>query len=1081
MNGPDTHLTESQQAALLKRLSGRRRMPQADSSKSEIPISDRSGPLALSFAQQRLWFLSQLEGVSASYHVPWGVRLSGTLDRAAWRKSLDSLLARHEALRTVFDAPGGQPQAVLRPAEAGFALIEHDLQPALEGPQSLAQLATDEASAPFDLRQGPLIRGRLIRLGPDEHVFLLTLHHIVADGWSMGVLLNELSALYRAFVAGQDDPLPALPLQYPDYAAWQRQWLVGERLQHQADYWRRQLAEAPVLLALPTDRPRPAQQTFLGQRLHVVLDAELTAGLKRLSQQQGTTLFITLLAAWAAVLSRLSGQDDLVIGTPTANRNRQELEPLIGFFVNTLALRLDLSGDPSVAALLARVRQTALAAQDHQDLPFEQVVEIVQPPRQLAHTPVFQVMFAWQNNEAGRLDLPGLQAQPFEAVLDTVKFDLGLSLAETGEGTIAGSFSYATALFDTATIERQHGYLLRVLRAMAADAGQSVGRIDLLSASERELVLHGWNRTETAYPQDDSVHALFEAQARRSPEAIALVQDDQSLTYAQLNTRANRLAHRLIALGVRPGDCVATVLERSLALIVAQLGILKAGGVYVPIDPQLPAARQVWLIGDCAAKLLIGEEDDIDEALPILAVDLAAGDGHDVGNPALALAGGDAAYVMYTSGTTGTPKGVVVPHRAVNRLVIHNGYAEFRPEDRVAFAANPAFDASTLEVWGALLNGGTCVVIDQATLLTPGRLRDVLQARGVTVMWLTVGLFNQMAETLAPVFRQLRLLMVGGDALDPRVVAQVLDRSAPGQLLNGYGPTETTTFAATYAITASDGQTPIPIGRPIANTYVYLLDAYQQPVPLGAVGELYIGGAGVARGYLHRPELTAERFLDDPFHAGAGARMYRTGDQARYRPDGNLEFLGRNDHQVKLRGFRIELGEIEARLAEHPQVREAVVVMREEAVGDKRLVGYVTWHGDAAPDVASLRAHLAQQLPDYMVPAAFVGLAQLPLTPNGKLDRKALPAPQDGAYARQAYESAQNEIEAALIQLWETLLGVDNVSRHDNFFALGGHSLLATRLINRMRMEFNADIPLRALFETPTIAGLATQLSEQAY
>ena len=1041
-----------------------------------ISKTSRDVPLPPSFAQQRLWFLSQIEGNSAAYHVPFAMRLTGPLDRAALKRSLDRLLTRHEALRTVFALRDGQPQIDLQSIDRGFDLVEHDLQRAPDASVLLEQWRNEEVRAPFDLARGPLIRARLIRLAPEEHVFLLTQHHIVSDGWSVGVLFNELGALYRAFAAGADDPLPPLAIQYPDYAVWQREWLSGERLQSQVDYWRTQLADAPVLLELPTDRPRPPAQSFAGATVDVVLDAELTQALKRLSQQHGTTLFMTLLAAWAAVLSRLSGQDDVVIGTPTAGRNRQELEPLIGFFVNTLALRVDLADEPSVAQLLARVRATALAAQDHQDLPFEQVVETVQPPRRLAHTPLFQVMFAWENNEEGILDLPGLKVEPVDAPLDTAKFDVSLYLSESGD-TIVGGLSYATALFDASTIERHREYLLTLLHAMTADSTQSVARIDLLSPGERELLVHGWNRTESPYPSERCIHELFEEQVRKSPSAVAVVQGDVELTYAQLNAHANRLARRLIAAGVRPGDFVAVVLARSAALIAAQLAILKAGAAYAPVDPQFPAARRAWQIADCEAKIVIADDEQTVDGVRTIAVDAvdavdaSACAADDDVNPSVAISSRDAAYVMYTSGSTGTPKGVVVPHRAVNRLVIDNGYAHFLPSDRVAFASNPSFDASTLEVWAPLLNGGRCVVVDQSTLLTPERFRTLLQTTGVDVMWLTVGLFNQIEASLGPVFRQLRILMIGGDALDPKVVANMLRNNAPGRLLNGYGPTETTTFAATYEIAECDGKTPLPIGRPIANTQIYLLDRYGQPVSLGAVGELYIGGAGVARGYLNRPELTAERFVEDPFGGDSDGRLYRTGDLARYRADGIIEFLGRRDHQVKLRGFRVELGEIEARLAEHARVRESVVLAREDAPGDVRLVAYVLARGEI--EVMELRAHLAQQLPQYMVPGAFVVLDAFPLNANGKLDRNALPKPDSQAVAARAYAAPQGAIEQALAAIWSGMLGIEHVGRNDSFFELGGHSLLAMRLIARMRADFRVEVPVSALFEKSRLFALA--------
>ncbi|WQO95369.1 amino acid adenylation domain-containing protein (plasmid) [Sinorhizobium medicae] len=1055
-----------------------------------MPVG-RDGALPLSYSQQRLWFLAQLDEDSTNYNIPLGWRLQGRLDRVAWRRSLDRLFARHEALRCTFVAGEDNPQVQILSGDRGLPVVEHDLRDRPEAQAALLDLCQEEARTPFDLAREPLIRGRLIRLADEEHVFLLTQHHIVSDGWSLGVLVRELSSLYRAFEAGEDDPLPPLAIQYPDYAAWQRQWLSGERLQRQAQYWRDTLSGAPARLALPTDRPRPAQQSFAGASVPVVIDQVLTRGLKRLSRQHGTTLFMTVLAAWAAVLSRLSGQDDIVIGVPTANRRRREIEDLIGFFVNTLAVRIDLSGEPSVSDLLERARRAALTAQDHQDLPFEQVVEIVQPPRALDHTPLFQVGLAWQNNTGGSLDLPGLRVEVAGEGLDQVKFDLELNLGEQGEA-IAGTLGYATALFDRATIERQCGYLLALLRAMLADAEQPVSELDILPPDERSYLLEELNRTETDYPSDLCVHALFEAQVRRAPDAVALVFEEQSISYGALNADANRLAYHLIGLGVRPDQPVAICVERSPAMVVGLLAILKAGGAYVPLDPAYPSERLRQLLDDARPRLLLcdaaGRAALGAEAIADLsAVDLDAAtawadqSADDPDPHALGLTARNLAYVIYTSGSTGTPKGVMVEHRGMTNYLswARESYA---PTSSSVVSSSLAFDATVNSLFAPLVSGGHALLTKEGDEVEGIRSRVGTPCGLVNVTPSHLDVLGQQLQ-LAGDASQVEVLVIGGEALSSSTVELWRQIQPAARMVNEYGPTEAVVGCAFHDIPADlSASTNVPIGRPIANTRIYLLDGHGQPVPFGAVGELYIGGAGVARGYLNRPDLTAERFLADPFSGKAGARMYRSGDLARYLPDGNLEFLGRNDDQVKIRGFRIEPGEIAARLLEHELVGDAAVVAHADAAGDKRLVAYVvakTTDGSAEADgaglAASLRAHLGGLLPDYMVPSAFVRLDALPLTVNGKLDRKVLPVPDDDAYARRAYEAPQGEIETLLAGIWAELLGVERVGRHDNFFELGGHSLLTVQMMERLR-RLSLGVEVRTVFAKPMLADLAASL-----
>ncbi|WXG14266.1 amino acid adenylation domain-containing protein [Xenorhabdus griffiniae] len=1032
--------------------------------------------LPLSFAQQRLWFLAQFEGMSDTYHIPLALRLRGQLDIHAWQQALNHLFARHEALRSIFITVNEQPQVELLPADFGLPMKKYDLRKVLEVDEQLKRLCEQEAKMPFNLACDPLIRSVLIQLADDEYVFLLTQHHIVSDGWSLGILKSELNALYSACLNQQPNPLPPLMIQYPDYAAWQRQWLSAERIQVQSDYWRRVLADAPVLLDLPTDRPRPPEQLFAGNLWPINLDAELTASLKRLSEQQGATLFMTLLSAWSIVLSRLSGQDDVVIGTPCAGRSRREVESLIGFFVNTLALRIDLSGEPNVAELLARVRKTALAAQEHQDLPFEQVVEIVQPPRRLAHTPLFQVMFAWQSNEIVEWRLPGLTISPFEQALDVVKFDLELNLFEE-EDRIVGYLGYSTALFDQSTIERHVEYLHTILQAMVADIQQPVGEMNILAPVERQLLLETWNATVAPYPEQLCIHQLIEQQVERTPDAIAVRYENQALSYAELNARANRLAHQLMALGVIPDQPVAICVTRSLERIVGLLAVLKAGGAYVPLDPAYPGERLAYLLTDAAPTVLladhIGRAALGEEALTTLTVlDPNTLPDQSDNNPQIPnLTSRHLAYVIYTSGSTGRPKGVMIEHQSlVNLTLEHIAQFDIGVTSRMLQFASFGFDASVWEIMMTLGSGAMLVIPTETIRQDPHLLWHYLEEQSVTHACLTPALLRDGADL--PMLTIKPTVILGGEAPSPTLI-QTLNRQAT--LFNAYGPTEITVCATTWNCPSDYTGGLIPIGRPTVNKRVYLLDKHGQPVPLGAVGELHIGGVGIARGYLNRPDLTAERFLTDPFSQIPDARMYRTGDLARYLPDGNLVFVGRNDQQVKIRGFRIELGEIETRLTEHPLVSEALVV----ALGDgqnKRLVAYVVAQTDDGL-ATSLREHLSARLPDYMVPTAFVRLDAFPLTPNGKLDRQALPAPGEKAFARQVYEAPQGEIEIALAAIWCELLEVEKISRHDSFFALGGHSLLAVRMIERLRC-MGLGISVQALFQHPTLSVLAQSLSQ---
>ncbi|HEU4560010.1 MAG TPA: amino acid adenylation domain-containing protein, partial [Longimicrobium sp.] len=990
-----------------------------------VPVPRDGSPLPLSFAQQRLWFIDQLEPGSTTYHIPFALRLRGALVRGALVRALDRIVARHEALRTAFHAVDGEPVQRIAPVdESAFRLVEHDLHAAPDAEGELHRLVSDEARAPFDLEHGPLIRGRLVRMEADDHVLLLTMHHIVSDGWSMGVLHRELGALYAAFARGEPDPLPPLPVQYADYAVWHRRWVEGEVLRRQADYWRQTLAGAPELLELPADHARPARQDFAGASLPIRLDEPLTAALKTLGQRYGATLHMTLLAGWAAVLARLSGQDEVVVGTPIANRGRSEIEGLIGFFVNTLALRVDLSGSPSVAELLARVKERSLGAQHHQDIPFEQVVELVQPVRSLAHTSLFQVMFAWQNAPGGRLELPGLTLGLLDpagsSAQVSAKFDLALSLWEDG-GRIEGFVEYATALFERETVERWLGYLRRVLEGMVADELGTVERLELLSAAERRMVVEEWNATDAAFSDDACVHELFEAQAARTPDAVAVVREDQTLRYTALDHAANRLANHLRRRGVRPETRVGICLERGPELVVAILAVLKAGGAYVPLDPAYPTERLAFMLADSGTPLLLTRLP-LPDGLASHAADVVCLDAdrerieaESARAPAAGVLPGNLAYVIYTSGSTGTPKGVMVPHRGVSNLArAAAARIDIDGASRVLQFASLSFDAAVWEVFSALLAGATLVMASREALLPGAGLLETLRNGRVTVATLPPSVLAIFPPDDLP---ELRTVVSAGEAVD----AATVERWSGGRaFVNAYGPTEAT-VCATSARCEADGRVPA-IGRVLENVRVYVLDAAGRPAPVGVPGELYVGGVGVARGYLGRPGLTAERFVPDAFAGDPGARLYRTGDRARWRADGALEYLGRLDGQVKVRGFRIEPGEIEAVLRRHASVADCVVVAREDEPGEKRLVAYVV--GDAEAGV--LREHLLRELPEHMVPAAFVPLERLPLTANGKLDRKALPAP-DFASAEDRYVAPRTPTEEVLAGIWAEVLRLERV------------------------------------------------------
>jgi len=1043
-----------------------------------------------SFAQQRLWFLDQLVPDTSLYNVPTGIRLTGVLNLVALEQSFNEIVRRHEALRTTFDTLEGQCIQVIAPSlKVCLPLIHLQGLPASAREAEAQRLIWQETQHPFDLSEGPLLRLMLLQLDEAEHILLVNLHHIVFDEWSSALLISELSALYTAFIKGQPAALPELPIQYADFACWQREWLRGEVLELQLNYWRQQLQNVPVL-NLPTDHPRPPIQSYRGATQLLELPQSLMAALEELSQQEGVTLFMTLLAAFQTLLYRYTGQTDIAVGSPIANRNSSELEELIGFFVNSLVFRTDLSGNPSFQKLLGRVREVALGAYAHQDLPFEKLVEELQPTRELSRNPLFQVVFALQNTPMEQLQLPGLTLSSLNFETKTTRFDLELYLWkcsdnfrslwgkgwEHSEG-LRGVVVYNTDLFEPAVITRLLTHFQTLLEGIVANPGERLADLPMLTATERQQLLIGWNDTQTDYPANQCIHQLFEAQAEHSPDAIAVRVADQHFTYQELNKGSNQLAHYLQKLGVGPEVLVGLWMEQSSEAVAGMLGILKAGGAYVPLEPTYPLERLRFMLEDAQVSVLLTHQrfaDQLECGTNVVCLDrdwqAIAQESEE--NPSSQVGADNLAYVIYTSGSTGKPKGVAVTHRAVSRLVCNTNYVQLEPTDKVAQVANISFDAATFEIWGALLNGAQLVGMRRDVTLSPPDFTAQIQQQQISVLFLTTALFNQIASVVPGAFNSLRYLLFGGEVADPRSVEAVLKQGPPQQLLHVYGPTENTTFTSWYRVQdVPERAISIPIGRAIANTQIYLLDAHLNPVPIGVSGEIYLGGDGLARGYLNRPQLTAERFVPNPFSSQPKARLYKSGDLARYRLDGNIEFLGRMDEQVKLRGFRIELGEIEAVLGQHPVVREAVIAVQ-EIDGDRRLVAYIVPSHQQAPTNSDLRCFLKSKLPDYMLPSAFVVLKALPLTPNGKVDRRALSLTAVKTESAEVEVAPRTSIEVALAEIWSKILGLQ-VGVYDNFFQLGGHSLLATQLLLRVRNVFQVEIPLRSLFETPTIAGLA--------
>lgn len=1059
-----------------------------------------------SFAQQRLWFLDQLIPDNGIYNVPTVIRLTGLLKLASLEQTFNEIIRRHETLRTTFIVSDGQPLQAIAPSLT-IPLSVLDLQQLPDDEQEVKAkcIITAEIEHPFDLSSGPLLRVILLVLSETEHILLLNMHHIICDDWSMGVLIRELVTLYAAFAQNQPSPLLEVPLQYADFAHWQREWLQGEVLQTQLAYWREQLNGISIL-HLPTDKPRPAIQSYQGATQFLELPLKLIDALEKLSQQEGATLFMTLVGAFQTLLYRYTHQEDIALGSPIANRNRSEIEGIIGFFVNSLVLRSNLSGNPTFRELLGRVREVTLEAYSHQDLPFEKLVEELHPERNLSHHPLFQVVFGFQNAPMSALELPGLVPSFMNIDLKKTRFDLELHLWKCSEDFrslwggkweysegLRGVIVYNTDLFNKATISRMVEHFKNLLSAIVVNPEERIANLQLLSEAELDQVLVEWNNTQADYPQYKSIHQLFEEKVQQYPDSIAVNFANEQLTYQELNTRSNKLAHYLQKIGVCSEVLVGICISQSIEMLVGLLGILKAGGAYLPLDPSYPEERLNFMLEDAQVSVLLTQENLLKHfegfSKLIISIDkdweIITQEKQD--NPESNLNSDNLAYIIYTSGSTGKPKGVAVPHKAVNRLVCNTNYIKLSPSDKIAQASNTSFDAATFEIWGALLNGAQLVGISKDVTISPHELALQLRERDINILFLTTALFQQIVRDVPQAFATLKYLLFGGETVDKRWIKKILQSGAPKHLIHVYGPTENTTFSSYYYIQELPSATCLSIGIPITNTQIYILDTYLQLVPIGVTGELYIGGEGLAREYLNRPELTTKHFISHPFSNNPKTRLYKTGDLARYLPDGNIEFLGRVDNQVKIRGFRIELSEIEAVLSQHPAVKETIVIAGEDVPDDKYLVAYIVPNQEQIPtqDVQSfaslLRQFLKEKLPEYMMPRAYVILESLPLTPNGKVDRRALPMPDTISFNNQDYVPPRSQVEELLAQIWAKVLGKEQVGVHDNFFELGGHSLLATQLTSRIRDTFQIDLPVRNLFEAPTVEQLARYIDTMCW
>lgn len=1046
------------------------------SKRTILPVS-RAENLPLSFAQRRLWFVDQMTSGSPEYNIFWAIRIKGLLNLSALKQSFNEIVQRHEVLRTNFKTLEGQPLQEIAPnLQLELPVMDWRQLSQSEWEAQLARIADVEANIPFNLGKDPLLRIILVHLNEAEYVALLTMHHIVSDAWSIGILTREVTQLYEAFSTGKPSRLPVLPIQYADFAAWQRQWLQGEILNKQLLYWKKQLGSNPPVLQLPTDRPRPKIKSFRGSKQSFSIPMEIAKELKKLSHEEEVTLFMTLLSAFKTLLYRYTSQEDILIGSPIANRNQKQTESLIGFFVNTLVLRSNLSGNPTFRDLLSRVKKVALSAYEHQDLPFEKLVEELQLERDLSYNPLFEVMFVLQNAPIEDLKLADLTFNFVQQENLTAKFDLILSIYED-DSELRGVFEYNTDLFDESTIHRMTEHFATLLSGIVNNPLQKISELPLLTEAEQHRQLLEWNETQSLYPTDLCFHQLFEAQVEKTPDAVAVVFQDEQLTYRELNQRANQLAGYLQKLGVKAESKVGLCVERSPEMIVGLLGILKAGGAYLPLDPTYPQERIAFMLSDSQVPILLTTQN-LAAKLPehqaqvvCLDTDWATISGESKENPNSGVTVKNLAYLIYTSGSTGKPKGVLVPHEGLSNLTKDKiCTCKVQPHSRILQFFSLSFDASIPELVMALGSGAALHLGTPEDLLPGSELTKLLREQAITHITLPPSALAILPTAELPA---LQMVLVGGEAPWGELIAQW----SKGRLfINAYGPTETTVNAS--MVECGNGGQSLPTVRPAANKQLYILDQYLQPVPQGVPGELHISGVGLARGYLNRPEKTAETFIPNPFSDEPGNRLYKTGDLACYLNDGHIKLLGRLDHQVKIRGFRIEPGEIEAQLNLHPLAQESVVIVREERIGDKQLVAYIVNREDSLK-ISDLRRFIRDKLPKYMIPSAFVILDSLPLNPNGKVDRFALPKPdRNQSESRVEFVAPRNPTEQVLAQIFAEVLEIEQVGIYDDFFDLGGHSLLITKLVSQLLKTFNVEVTVMDLFEEATVEGLAERIAK---